>query len=195
MDSPAAIPQKPLQVSYIGKIPFTFIIHTIFRIEIPDCVSVRRPFSLFWCMPPASPWWNPSVQGGNPPLLSSLSLVHSLTCLLAPVLPLSLILLIKIPLRNRSFSLDRLSTMKLSTSSLKKTGTYTFTLDFKSSLTLLSISSVLIMKLKKKPTFVSTVTFVYIKKPMKSWISTSTVPLITSGTTMFRLAHLYLKWV
>ena len=29
MESPTAIPQKPLRVSYIGKIPFIFIIHTL----------------------------------------------------------------------------------------------------------------------------------------------------------------------
>jgi hypothetical protein len=39
-------------------------------------------------------------------------------------------------IENRSFSLGRFSTLKLSTSSLKKTGTTTFTLDFNSSLIL-----------------------------------------------------------
>ena len=142
---------------------------TIFIIEIPDCVSVRRPFSSFDESFSLHYGENQASSGGIPLSCQAwLPLMHSLTCLLVPALPLSLILLIKISLRNRSFSLGRLSTLKLSTLSPKKNGTSTFTLGFNSSLILLNISSVLIWKRKKKPTFVSSDTSIYIKKPMKS---------------------------
>jgi hypothetical protein len=59
-------------------------------------------------------------------------------------------------------------TMKPSVLSLKPTGIYTFTLGSNSLPTRSSISSVLNMKWRPNMKSVSSVTFVYIKKPMKS---------------------------